>query len=346
MQEKQKIAIRDLSLEDLTEKIIALGDKKFRANQIHEWLWKKSAVSFEEMSNLSKELRGKLEEEFEILPLQIDMEQKSSDGTVKCRFKLHDGHFVEGVLIPTKHRMTACVSSQVGCNLGCTFCATGFIKTKRNLQPHEIYDQVVLLNKIAIKEHEQPLSNIVFMGMGEPLLNYKNVLEAIDKITSEEGLNISAKRITVSTAGLAKMIKKLGDDDVKFNLALSLHAADDIKRSKLMPINDANNLNDLVEALNYFYERTGNSITFEYILFDGINESMEDAKNLVSLCARVPAKVNIIEYNAIREADFHKSKEEQRERFISYLEQHKVVAVVRRSRGKDIDAACGQLANK
>ncbi|MBK7567172.1 MAG: 23S rRNA (adenine(2503)-C(2))-methyltransferase RlmN [Bacteroidetes bacterium] len=346
MQEKQKIAIRDLSLEDLTEKIIALGDKKFRANQIHEWLWKKSAVSFEEMSNLSKELRGKLEEEFEILPLQIDMEQKSSDGTVKCRFKLHDGHFVEGVLIPTKHRMTACVSSQVGCNLGCTFCATGFIKTKRNLQPHEIYDQVVLLNKIALKEHEQPLSNIVFMGMGEPLLNYKNVLEAIDKITSEEGLNISAKRITVSTAGLAKMIKKLGDDDVKFNLALSLHAADDIKRSKLMPINDANNLNDLVEALNYFYEKTGNSITFEYILFDGINESMEDAKNLVSLCARVPAKVNIIEYNAIREADFHKSKEEQRERFISYLEQHKVVAVVRRSRGKDIDAACGQLANK
>ncbi|MBP9796924.1 MAG: 23S rRNA (adenine(2503)-C(2))-methyltransferase RlmN, partial [Chitinophagales bacterium] len=246
----------------------------------------------------------------------------------------------------TKHRMTACVSSQVGCNLGCTFCATGFIKAKRNLQPHEIYDQVVLLNKIALKEHEQPLSNIVFMGMGEPLLNYKNVLEAIDKITSEEGLNISAKRITVSTAGLAKMIKKLGDDDVKFNLALSLHAADDIKRSKLMPINDANNLNDLVEALNYFYEKTGNSITFEYILFDGINESMEDAKNLVSLCARVPAKVNIIEYNAIREADFHKSKEEQRERFISYLEQHKVVAVVRRSRGKDIDAACGQLANK
>jgi len=346
MQEKQKIAIRDLSLEELTEKIVALGDKKFRANQIHEWLWKKSAVSFEEMSNLSKELRAQLEEGFEIFPLQIDMEQKSNDGTVKCRFQLHDGHFIEGVLIPTKHRMTACVSSQVGCNLGCTFCATGFIKTKRNLQPHEIYDQVVLLNKIAIKEHDLPLSNIVFMGMGEPLLNYKNVLEAIDKITSEEGLNISAKRITVSTAGLAKMIKKLGDDDVKFNLALSLHAADDIKRSKLMPINDANNLNDLVKALNYFYEKTGNSITFEYILFDGINESMEDAKNLVTLCARVPAKVNIIEYNAIREADFHKSKEEQREKFISYLEQHKVVAVVRRSRGKDIDAACGQLANK
>ena len=346
MQEKQKIAIRDLTLNELTEKIIALGDKKFRANQIHEWLWKKSAVRFEEMSNLSKELRALLEDEFEILPLQINMEQKSNDGTVKCRFQLHDGHFIEGVLIPTKHRMTACVSSQVGCNLGCTFCATGFIKTKRNLQPHEIYDQVVLLNKIALKEHDQPLSNIVFMGMGEPLLNYKNVLEAIDKITSEEGLNISAKRITVSTAGLAKMIKKLGDDEVKFNLALSLHAADDIKRSKLMPINDANNLNDLVEALNYFYEKTGNSITFEYILFDGINESMEDAKNLVTLCARVPAKVNIIEYNAIREADFHKSKVEQREKFISYLEQHNVVAVVRRSRGKDIDAACGQLANK
>lgn len=346
MPEKEKIAIRDLSLEELTEKVVALGDKKFRAKQIHEWLWQKSVRSFDEMSNLSKELRTQLGDTFEILPLQIDFEQKSSDGTVKCRFKLHDGHFVEGVLIPTKHRMTACVSSQVGCNLGCTFCATGFIKTKRNLQPHEIYDQVVLLNAIALKNHEQPLSNIVFMGMGEPLLNYKNVLEAIQKITTEEGLNISAKRITVSTAGLAKMIKKLGDDDVKFNLALSLHAADDIKRSKLMPVNDANNLDDLVEALNYFYQKTGNTITFEYILFDGINESMEDARNLVALCKRVPAKVNIIEYNSIQEADFHKSKEEQREQFINYLQQHKVVAVVRRSRGKDIDAACGQLANK
>jgi 23S rRNA (adenine2503-C2)-methyltransferase len=346
MQAIEKISIRDLSLEQLTEQIVALGEPSFRAKQIYEWLWKKSAVQFSEMLNLSKSLREQLESHYTINAIVIDLQQKSMDGTIKCRFKLVDGHMVEGVLIPSENRMTACVSSQVGCNLGCTFCATGFIKMKRNLEPYEIYDQVVLLNKASLEHHKQPLTNIVFMGMGEPLLNYDNVLAGIAKITGEDGLHISAKRITVSTAGLAKMIRKLADDQVKFNLALSLHAADDIKRSKLMPINEANNLNDLVKALNYFHDKTGNRITFEYILFDGINESMEDAKNLVTLCSKVPARVNIIEYNTIREADFHKSKEDQREKFIAYLETHRVVAKVRRSRGKDIDAACGQLANK
>lgn len=346
MQAIEKISIRDLSLEQLTEQIVALGESSFRAKQIYEWLWKKSAVQFSEMLNLSKSLREQLESHYTINAIVIDVQQKSMDGTIKCRFKLVDGHMIEGVLIPSENRMTACVSSQVGCNLGCTFCATGFIKMKRNLEPYEIYDQVVLLNKASLEHHKQPLTNIVFMGMGEPLLNYNNVLAGIAKITGEDGLHISAKRITVSTAGLAKMIRKLADDQVKFNLALSLHAADDIKRSKLMPINEANNLNDLVKALNYFHDKTGNRITFEYILFDGINESMEDAKNLVTLCSKVPARVNIIEYNTIREADFHKSKEDQREKFIAYLETHRVVAKVRRSRGKDIDAACGQLANK
>lgn len=346
MQATEKISIRDLSLEQLTEQIVALGESSFRAKQIYEWLWKKSAVQFSEMLNLSKSLREQLESHYTINAIVIDVQQKSMDGTIKCRFKLVDGHMIEGVLIPSENRMTACVSSQVGCNLGCTFCATGFIKMKRNLEPYEIYDQVVLLNKASLEHHKQPLTNIVFMGMGEPLLNYNNVLAGIAKITGEDGLHISAKRITVSTAGLAKMIRKLADDQVKFNLALSLHAADDIKRSKLMPINEANNLNDLVKALNYFHDKTGNRITFEYILFDGINESMEDAKNLVTLCSKVPARVNIIEYNTIREADFHKSKEDQREKFIAYLETHRVVAKVRRSRGKDIDAACGQLANK
>ena len=346
MQAIEKISIRDLSLEQLTEQIVALGEPSFRAKQIYEWLWKKSAVQFSEMLNLSKSLREQLESRYAINAIVIDVQQKSMDGTIKCRFKLVDRHMVEGVLIPSENRMTACVSSQVGCNLGCTLCATGFIKMKRNLEPYEIYDQVVLLNKASLEHHKQPLTNIVFMGMGEPLLNYDNVLAGIAKITGEDGLHISAKRITVSTAGLAKMIRKLADDQVKFNLALSLHAADDIKRSKLMPINEANNLNDLVKALNYFHDKTGNRITFEYILFDGINESMEDAKNLVTLCSKVPARVNIIEYNTIREADFHKSKEDQREKFIAYLETHRVVAKVRRSRGKDIDAACGQLANK
>lgn len=341
-----KIPVRSLSLPDLTRFMAEIGEPGYRSKQVYAWLWKKCAQDFNEMTDLPLALRAKLIEAFDMQALTVDLEQVSKDGTVKCRFKTHDGHLIEGVMIPAEDRMTACVSSQVGCNLGCTFCATGFMKVKRNLEPWEIFDQVVLLNKAAMQHHGRHLTNIVYMGMGEPLLNYANVLKSIERITAEDGLFMSPKRITVSTAGLAKMIRKLADDEVKFNLALSLHAADDIKRSKLMPVNDANNLNDLVLALNYFYIKTGNRITFEYILFDGINDSMEDARNLVSLCAKVPARVNIIEYNPIREADFHKSMEQQRERFIQYLEDHDIIAVVRRSRGKDIDAACGQLANK
>ncbi len=343
---KEKPCIRQLSQSELVEILAGMGEPAYRARQVHAWMWKRGALAFSEMTDLSKALREQLEEKFSMQALQVDLEQRSSDGTIKCRFRTHDGHLIEGVMIPADDRMTACVSSQVGCNLACTFCATGFIKVKRNLEPWEIFDQVVLLNKAAMQHHGRGLTNIVYMGMGEPLLNYKNVLGSIERITAEDGLHMSPKRITVSTAGLAKMIRKLGDDQVKFNLALSLHAADDVKRSKLMPVNDANNLNDLVMALNYFYLKTGNRITFEYILFDGINESMEDARNLVALCARVPARVNIIEYNPIPDAPFQRSLEEQREKFIQYLEKHNIVAKVRRSRGKDIDAACGQLANR
>jgi 23S rRNA (adenine2503-C2)-methyltransferase len=217
----------------------------------------------------------------------------------------------------------------------------------RNLDPGEIYDQVVLLNQQSIAHlKDRPLSNIVFMGMGEPLLNYKNVMTAIDKITSPEGLNISPKRITVSTAGIAKMIQKLADDAVKFNLALSLHAANDEKRNTIMPINEQNNIEVLVEALNYFYEKTKGKITFEYVLLAGVNDGLEDAKELFELCKRVPAKVNIIEFNPIDQADFESTNLNERNLFIDFLEHHNVTAVVRRSRGKDIDAACGQLANK
>jgi 23S rRNA (adenine2503-C2)-methyltransferase len=346
MQVTQKINIRSLTKLQLIECINVLDEQKFRGLQVYDWLWKKSARRFSEMTNLPQSLRLKLETQFEIDPLKIDLQQKSSDGTIKCRFILHDGYFIEGVLIPSNNRITACVSSQVGCNLGCRFCATGYMKLKRNLEPWEIYDQVVLLRNISTEHYKQPLTNIVFMGMGEPLLNYKNVLLAIDKLTSEQGLGISPKRITVSTAGLAKLIKKLGDDKVKFNLALSLHAADDKKRSALMPVNDANGLDELMDALNYFYQKTGNRITFEYILFDGINDKPEDAQNLVKLCRKVPARVNIIEYNSIREAEYGQSAEGQREYFIKYLETQNIIAKVRRSRGKDIDAACGQLANK
>ncbi|MEZ5009285.1 MAG: 23S rRNA (adenine(2503)-C(2))-methyltransferase RlmN [Chitinophagales bacterium] len=341
-----KTDIRNLTKEQLIEAISQMGEKPFRAKQIYEWLWVKSARTFEEMTNLSKALRDKLEESFVINSIQLHNAQYSNDGTIKTVFKLHDDNIIEGVLIPTDERATACVSSQVGCSLSCKFCATGYMKRMRNLDPAEIYDQVVLINEQGLKHLNRPLTNIVFMGMGEPLLNYKNVMEAINKITSPEGLNMSPKRITVSTAGIAKMIKKLADDQVKFNLALSLHAANDEKRNEIMPINEQNNIPVLVEALNYFYEKTKGKITFEYILLAGVNDSLQDAKELLELCKRVPAKVNIIEYNPIEQADFDKTDDSERELFIHFLEKHKVTAVVRRSRGKDIDAACGQLANK
>lgn len=341
------IDIRKLNAEQLKNALVNLGEKPFRAKQVHEWLWKRSATSFEEMTNLSKELRAKLQEEFTIRTMTEDLVQKSNDGTIKVRYKLHDDHMIEGVLIPTEDRVTACVSSQVGCSLSCKFCATGFMGRKRNLDPAEIYDQIVLLNRSSQEAYGMGLSNIVFMGMGEPLLNYANVMQGIDHVISPEGLHMAAKRITVSTAGIAKMITKLGDDGVRFNLALSLHAANDKKRNTIMAINETNNLEVLVESLNYFYEKTGGRITFEYILFDKFNDSRADAEELVKLCRKVPgARVNIIEYNNVDQVPYTKTDEQRRNEFIKYLETHDVVAKVRLSRGKDIDAACGQLANK
>ena len=343
----QKQDIRLLSPEELTTEVKEMGEKAFRAKQIYEWLWQKSAHRFSEMTNLSKELRKQLAERFEILPITVDSQQLSNDGTIKFGFRLHDGHIIEGVLIPTADRLTACVSSQVGCSLSCAFCATGFLKRERNLTRAEVYDQYVLINNVAMEKYGRPLTNVVFMGMGEPLLNYKGITEGIDRLTNEDSLNISPKRITVSTAGIAKMIERLGDDEVKFHLALSLHATTDEERNKIMAINESNNLDALVKALNYFYEKTEGRITFEYILLDAVNETEADAYRLIDLCRRVPgAKVNIIEYNPIDQADFTRADEQKREQFISILEQAGVTATVRRSRGKDIDAACGQLANK
>ncbi len=344
---QNQIDIRTLSKEQLIVQLEQLGEKPFRAKQIYEWLWKKSAHSFEEMTNLSKELREQLNNHFVILPITAYKVQKSNDGTIKSAFQLHDKHLIEGVLIPTEDRATACVSSQVGCSLTCSFCATGFLKRERNLTAAEIYDQVVLINQQSNESIGRNLSNIVFMGMGEPLLNYSNVLGAIEKITSEEGLNMSAKRITVSTAGIAKMIKKLGDDEVKFNLAVSLHAADDAKRDTIMPINEQNNIEVIIEALNYFQTKCKGELTFEYILLDGVNDTIDDAKKLIAICKQLEdVKINVIEYNKIDQADFHKSTIDTRDKFIDYLSKHKVIANVRKSRGKDIDAACGQLANK
>lgn len=340
--------IRNSSLQDLETLLVEWGEPKFRAKQVYEWIWQKHAGSIDEMTNLPKSLREKLSADFHIPKVKIHHSQFSSDGTIKNRLQLHDGHFVESVLIPTEKRLTVCVSSQVGCSLACKFCATGFLPRKRNMDFDEIVDEVTLANQQALEHYGKGITNIVFMGMGEPLLNYSNVLKAINKITAPapDGLGMSPRRITVSTAGISKMIRKLGDDEVRFKLALSLHAANDRKRDEIMPINETSNLDELVDSLNYFYQKTKNEITFEYILFNNFNDSQTDADELVKLYRRVPVDlVNIIEYNPIEKADFSKPDEDTTDNFMAYLESKRVNARLRRSRGKDIDAACGQLAN-
>ena len=341
-----KRAIRNLSLDALKQEMLQHGEPAFRAKQVYDWIWKKSVRSFEAMANIPKTTREWLEAEFDLQCVRTAEMQVSTDRTIKSSFALHDAHLIEGVLIPTRERMTACVSSQVGCSLTCSFCATGYMDRKRNLEAFEIYDQVVLIRDQAQEKYGIPLTNIVYMGMGEPLLNYANVLKSIEMITSPEGLGMASRRITVSTAGIAKMIKKLGDDQVKFNLALSLHAANDVKRNQIMPINESNTLEALSEALRYFYEKTENEITLEYIMFNKFNDSVEDAKELYEFARHIPCKINIIEYNPIKQADFVNAEADALAKFTAFLESKKMIVNVRRSRGKDIDAACGQLAGK
>ncbi len=342
----EKPNIRNLSSSELIHVITQGGFPKFRASQVYDWIWKRNARTFDDMRNVSSPLVEFLNEHYHIDHLMVDTVQKSSDKTIKCGFKTIDGQIIEGVLIPTSKRMTACISSQAGCSLSCAFCATGKLKLMKNLSAGEIVDQVVELNELATSNYGIPLSNIVLMGMGEPLLNYKQVISALEILTDPNRFNISPRRITLSTAGIAKMIMKLGDEQVRFNLALSLHAADDIKRSEVMEINDSNNLATLSEALIYFHERTGSRITFEYILFKDFNDSLEDASNLANFARCVPCKINIIEYNSIGDSKFAKASAERTEAFTEFLERRNLIVNVRRSRGKDIDAACGQLANK
>ncbi|RZM25764.1 MAG: 23S rRNA (adenine(2503)-C(2))-methyltransferase RlmN [Pedobacter sp.] len=342
----KKTDIRALDLAQLQQHFIAMNEPGYRAKQVYQWLWEKSARNFDEMSNLSKDLRKKLDENFAINVVEVNNSQFSNDHTIKNAFRLYDGNIVEGVLIPMEERMTACVSSQVGCSLTCKFCATGYMDRKRNLNADEIYDQVVLIDQQAKKNYNSPLTNIVYMGMGEPLLNYANVLKSIERITAPDGLNMASKRITVSTAGIAKMIKKLGDDGVKFNLALSLHAANDIKRNEIMPITEHNSLKALAEALKYYFSKTKNPVTYEYIVFNNFNDEIEDAMELAKFCKHVPCKVNLIEYNPIQFADFINAEGDKIDAFSKYLKSQGVNTNIRRSRGKDIDAACGQLAVK
>ena len=338
--------IRKMTLTQLEEFFLTAGEKKFRAKQVYEWLWNKSLKNFDDMSNLSKPVRELLKANFTIDHIHVDLMQHSVDGTIKNAVKLFDGKVVESVLIPTSKRITACISSQVGCSLDCNFCATARLKRMRNLNAAEIYDQVVAIKEEAETYFQRPLTNIVFMGMGEPLLNYNNVIEAIDKITSPEGLGMAPKRITLSTVGIAKMIKKLADDEVKFNLALSLHSAINETRSRLMPINEFNPIEDLAEALKYWYAKTKRKVTYEYVIWDGINDDEVHARALAKFCKHIPSKVNIIQYNPIDEGEFRQASQESVDMYIRILEQNGVVAKVRKSRGQDIDAACGQLANK
>lgn len=342
----KKKDIRALTKEQLRDFFVENGDKAFRGNQVYEWLWSKVSHSFEDMTNISKETRKMLEENFVINHIEVDEMQRSKDGTIKNAIKLHDGLMVESVLIPTETRTTACVSSQVGCSLDCKFCATARLKRMRNLNPDEIYDQVAAINQESLLYYNRKLTNIVFMGMGEPLMNYNNVLKSIEKITSSEGLGMSPKRITLSTSGIPKLIKKMADDEVKFNLAVSLHSAIDEVRTQIMPFNKRFPLDDLRESLEYWYEKTERMITYEYIVWNGINDTRKDIDALVQFCKYVPCKVNIIEYNPIDDGEFQQAPKRAIADYVSVLEMNDIVVNVRRSRGKDIDAACGQLANK
>lgn len=338
--------IRTLSLDELKDYFATIGEKPFRAKQVYDWLWSKNLHSIDEMTNLSKPLRDRILQDFIINPVSVDVLQKSTDGTIKNGVKLHDGLMVESVLIPTETRTTACVSSQVGCSLNCEFCATAKLKRMRNLEVAEIVDQVALIDKQSKLYFDRPLSNIVFMGMGEPMMNYKNVVEAIRKITQPDGMGMSPRRITVSTSGMPKMIKMLADEDLKVKLALSLHSAIEKTRNEIMPFSTRFPLTDIMEALQYWYQKTGNVITFEYCVWKGINDKDEDIKALIKYCKKVPSKVNLIQYNPIGEGKYDHRSIEAEERYVRELSKAGVTVMVRRSRGGDIDAACGQLANK
>jgi len=338
--------IRSISLEKLNKFIEKNNFPLYRSNQIFNWINKSSVKSFDDMTNLPKSLIDLLKENFRLNFSQILSKQISIDSTMKFAIKLHDKLVVESVLIPSGDRVTACVSSQVGCSLDCEFCATSKLSRMRNLESYEIFDQIILLNEQSIENYSLPISNIVFMGMGEPLLNYNNVINSINLITGKEGIEISNKKITLSTSGISKMIHKMADDNVKFNLAISLHSAIESTRNEIMPFSKSFPLSQLIKSLEYWYEKTKRKVTFEYLIWKGINDNFEHIDALVKICKRVPSKVNLIEYNSIDDPRFLKADELWVDNYLKILKENKVSASIRRSRGKDIQAACGQLANK
>ncbi len=338
---------QDITLFDETSLAEQLESQPaYRIRQIFQWLWTKQISSFDDFTNLPKDLRSYLSEHFYLPVLEILSKQQSKDKTIKVGFSLTDGEIIEGVLIPEGKRVTACISSQVGCNVGCKFCATGQMGYSRNLSVGQIIFQVKQLNEIVQETYHTHLSNLVFMGMGEPLLNYKNVIAASTILTSKEGLAMSPRRITLSTVGIVDKIKQMADENVKFNLALSLHSADENTRSQLIPVNNVFPLPELRKSLEYFHQKTGNRITIEYLLIKGINDSLDDAKKLTDFTKVFPCKINLIEYNPVVGLPYQRPANETFEAFVDFLKSKNLIVMVRRSRGKDIDAACGQLAAK
>lgn len=346
MTSNEKKNLKGLSLFELQEAVEAIGEKKFRAAQLYRWIYEKGVTDFSEMTNFSKTQQTLFSEHFLISKLQPDIEAVSIDGTAKFLWKLSDGNQIESVLIPDDSRLTACVSSQVGCALGCVFCATGKMGLMRNLTAGEIYDQVLLMNNWALSKRGQKITNIVFMGMGEPMMNLSEVQKAIQLISNEVGVAISSKRITISTSGVAHKIMELADSHPKTKLAVSIHSAISEKRNQIMPINKGTDLSELIKAIQYYTRKTEQRVTYEYVLFGEFNDGKEDADALIKLCKSAPSKVNIIMFNPVTDVTLKRATNSQLNRFIQLLVDQHVTVSVRQSRGQDIDAACGQLATK
>ena len=350
----EKINLKELTKSELQEFCAERDLQSFRSDQVFQWLYQKGVHSFDEMTNLSKDLRARLKEVATIPTIEHVRQQESQDGTIKFLFKLQgeEEHKVESVLIPdfyddgAANRLTVCVSSQVGCVFGCSFCATGKMGFFRSLTHGEIVDQVQYIDELCEEKFGKGITNIVYMGMGEPLHNYEAVVNSASIITDELSIGLSPKRITVSTVGLTKQMKKLADERRPFNLAISLHAANDEKRDEIMPINSSMNLEKLQEAVQYYYGKLHRPITYEYLLFDEFNDTPEDARQLAEIAQWVPSKVNIIMYNDVAGVALKRAREQRLDNFMQELVSRDVTATVRRSRGDDIDAGCGQLAIK
>lgn len=342
----QKRDILSVTFNELCNSLLELGEKKFRATQLYEWLWKKRVRSFDEMSNLSQNLREQLSERYFFQTVKIVTPQTSADGSCKFAFALNDGNVVEGVLIPSKDRMTACISTQVGCGMQCAFCATATLGFTRNLSVGEITDQFFVMDAYARENGSNGISNIVYMGMGEPLMNYAAVMDSIERLTDPKTVGLAPSRITVSTSGIVKNIVKLADDGFPCNLAISLHAPKDSLRSVIMPVNKSNSLEKLSDALAYYHEKTGGRITIEYLLLRDVNDSIQHARDLAEFTKRFPVKINVIEFNPHENSVYKKSDRQTLDAFVNFLKGLNLIVNVRYSKGRDIAAACGQLAGK